>query len=153
MDRALAAAVVAAARYLIPAITPDAVAGEIGGYTSIRAMIVKVVLDRAPPANVAGGHAARRAAIDQLPDVLGGVARRQAGNQGTLLGLVEVTRRFVRFSNPLWNGNVYVPTILCAPTATLPPRMRTELLAETSCAARNRFLDRALIVDMVGQKE
>ena len=59
---------VAAARHLIPALTPDAEAGEIGGYSSARAMIVKMILDRAPPADVVGGHAALRIAIDELLD-------------------------------------------------------------------------------------
>ena len=68
MDRALAPVVVAAARHLIPALTPDAEAGEIGGYSSARAMIVKMILDRAPSADVVGGHAALRIAIDQLLD-------------------------------------------------------------------------------------
>jgi hypothetical protein len=68
MDRALAPVVVAAARHLIPALTPDAEAGEIGGYKSARAMIVKMILDRAPPADVVGGHAALHVAIDQLLD-------------------------------------------------------------------------------------
>jgi hypothetical protein len=63
MDRALAPVVVAAARHLIPALTPDGAAGEIAGYKSARAMIVKMILDRAPPADVVGGHAALRAAI------------------------------------------------------------------------------------------
>jgi hypothetical protein len=66
MDRALAPVVVAAARHLIPALTPDAEAGEIVGYNSARAMIVKMILDRAPPADVVGGHTALRIAIDQL---------------------------------------------------------------------------------------
>lgn len=68
MDRALAPVVVAAARHLIPALTPDAEAGEIVGYNSARATIVKMILDRAPPAGVVGGHAALRIAIDQLLD-------------------------------------------------------------------------------------
>lgn len=68
MDRALAPLVVAAARHLIPALTPDAEAGEIGGYQSARATIVKMILDRAPSADVVGGHPALRAAIEQLLD-------------------------------------------------------------------------------------
>jgi hypothetical protein len=66
MDRALAPVVVAAVRHLIPALTPDADAGEIGGYKSARAMIVKMILDRAPPADVIGDHPALRVAIGQL---------------------------------------------------------------------------------------
>jgi hypothetical protein len=68
MDRALAPVVVAAARHLIPTLTPDGAAGEIAGYNSARAMIVKMILDRAPPGEVVGGHPTLRAAIDQLLD-------------------------------------------------------------------------------------
>jgi hypothetical protein len=68
MDRALAPVVVAAARHLIPALTPDGEAGEIGGYKSARAAILKMVLDRAPAVDVVGGHAALKIAIDQLLD-------------------------------------------------------------------------------------
>ena len=68
MDRALAPVVVAAARHLIPTLTPDADAGEIGGYKSVRAMIVKMILDRAPAADVVGGHAALRVAVEKLLD-------------------------------------------------------------------------------------
>ena len=80
MDRALAPVVVAAARHLIPALTPDAEAGEIGGYNSARAMIVKMILDRAPPADVVGGHAALRIAIDQLLDAWEALANDKRAN-------------------------------------------------------------------------
>jgi hypothetical protein len=80
MDRALAPVVVAAARHLIPALTPDAEAGEIGGYASARAMIVKMILDRAPPADVVGGHAALRIAIDQLLDAWEALANDKRAN-------------------------------------------------------------------------
>ena len=80
MDRALAPVVVAAARHLIPALTPDAEAGEIAGYNSARAMIVKMILDRAPPADVVGGHAALRIAIDQLLDAWEALANDKRAN-------------------------------------------------------------------------
>jgi hypothetical protein len=80
MDRALAPVVVAAARHLIPALTPDAEAGEIGGYSSARAMIVKMILDRAPTADVVGGHAALRIAIDQLLDAWEALANDKRAN-------------------------------------------------------------------------
>ena len=80
MDRALAPVVVAAARHLIPALTPDAEAGEISGYSSARAMIVKMILDRAPPADVVGGHAALRIAIDQLLDAWEALANDKRAN-------------------------------------------------------------------------
>jgi hypothetical protein len=68
LDRALAPVVIAAARHLVPALTPDAAASEIGDYKSARAMVEKMILDRAPPDKVIGGHAALRAAVDQLLD-------------------------------------------------------------------------------------
>jgi hypothetical protein len=68
MDRALAAVVVAAARHLIPDLTADGSAGEVGGYKTARAEIVKMILDRAPPGDVVGGHAALSAAINVLID-------------------------------------------------------------------------------------
>jgi hypothetical protein len=68
LDRALAPVVVAAARHLVPALTPDAEAGEIGDYKSARAVVVKMILDRAPPADVVGGHATLRAAVEALLD-------------------------------------------------------------------------------------
>jgi hypothetical protein len=68
MDRALAPVVVAAARHLVPALTADADAGEIAGYQTARATILKMMLDRAPAADVVGGHAALRDAIGRLLD-------------------------------------------------------------------------------------
>jgi hypothetical protein len=80
MDRALAPVVVAAARHLIPALTPDADAGEIVGYQSARATIVKMIIDRAPAADVVGGHAALRVAIDQLLDTWAALADDKRAN-------------------------------------------------------------------------
>jgi hypothetical protein len=80
MDRALTPVVVAAARHLIPALTPDAEAGEIGGYNSVRATIVKMILDRAPPAHVVGGHAALRIAVNQLLDAWEALASDKRAN-------------------------------------------------------------------------
>ena len=76
MDRALAAVVVAAARHLIPALTPDGAAGEIGDYTSVRADILKIILDRAPPAAVVGGHAALTRAVNDAAGRVGEARRR-----------------------------------------------------------------------------
>jgi hypothetical protein len=66
--------------HLIPALTPDAEAGEISGYNSARAIIVKMILDRAPPADVVGGHAALRTAIDQLLDAWEALANDKRAN-------------------------------------------------------------------------
>jgi hypothetical protein len=85
-----------------------------------------------------------------------------AGNQGTLGGLVEVTRRFVRIlKSALERERLCSGDPVCAdhdPVAADEDRMLHGaachgclLVAETSCEARNLFLDRALIVDTVGQ--
>jgi hypothetical protein len=68
MDRALAAVVVAAARHLFPDLTPESGADEIVDCETARTEIVQMILDRAPQGNVAGGHAALRAAIENLLD-------------------------------------------------------------------------------------
>jgi hypothetical protein len=80
LDRALAPVVVAAARHLIPGLTPDAAATEIGDYKSARAAVEKMILDRAPTSAVTGGHAALRAAIDQLLDAWEGLAKDKRDN-------------------------------------------------------------------------
>jgi hypothetical protein len=85
-----------------------------------------------------------------------------AGNQGTLGGLVEVTRRFVRIlKSALERERLCSGDHVCAdhdPTTADEDRTLHGaachgclLVAETSCEARNLFLDRALIVDTVGQ--
>lgn len=68
LDRALAPVVIAAARHLIPALTGDSAAVDIGDYKMARGQIVKMILDRAPTASIVGGHAALNAAIDALMD-------------------------------------------------------------------------------------
>jgi Domain of unknown function (DUF1998) len=85
-----------------------------------------------------------------------------AGNQGTLGGLVEVTRRFVRIlKSALERQRLCSGDPVCAdhdPTTADEDRTLHGaachgclLVAETCCEARNLFLDRALIVDTVGQ--
>jgi hypothetical protein len=85
-----------------------------------------------------------------------------AGNQGTLGGLVEITRRFVRIlQSALERERLCSGDPVCAdhdPTTADEDRTLHGaachgclLVAETSCEARNLFLDRALIVDTVGQ--
>ena len=85
-----------------------------------------------------------------------------AGNQGTLGGLVDVTRRFVRLlKSALDRARLCSGDPVCAdhdPTAahddrTLHGAARHGclLVAETSCEARNLFLDRALMVDTMGE--
>ena len=85
-----------------------------------------------------------------------------AGNQGTLGGLVEVTRRFVRIlKSALERERLCSGDPVCAdhdPTTADDDRTLHGaachgclLVAETSCEARNLFLDRALIVATVGR--
>jgi hypothetical protein len=85
-----------------------------------------------------------------------------AGNQGTLGGLVDVTRRFVRLlKSALDRARLCSGDPVCAdhdPAAAHDDRTLHGaachgclLVAETSCEARNLFLDRALIVDTMGQ--
>ena len=84
MDRALAAVVVAAARHLIPDLTGDGAAGDIGGYPTARAEIVKMILDRAPSAEVVGGHAALATAINSLMDSWENLAADKQSNAESL---------------------------------------------------------------------
>jgi hypothetical protein len=85
-----------------------------------------------------------------------------AGNQGTLGGLVEVTRRFVRIlKSALERARLCSGDPVCADH--VPANADEDrtlhgaachgclLVAETSCEARNLFLDRALMVDTVAQ--
>jgi hypothetical protein len=85
-----------------------------------------------------------------------------AGNQGTLGGLVEVTRRFVPIlKSALERERLCSGDRVCAdhdPTTAYEDRALHGaachgclLVAETSCEARNLFLNRALLVDTVGQ--
>jgi hypothetical protein len=85
-----------------------------------------------------------------------------AGNQGTLGGLVEVTRRFVRIlKSALERERLCSGDPVCAdhdPVTANDDRTLHGaachgclLVAETSCEGRNLFLDRALLVDTVGQ--
>jgi hypothetical protein len=86
-----------------------------------------------------------------------------AGNQGTLGGLVEVTRRFARvLTAALDRVGLCSGDPICSdhdPAASSDDRALHGaachgclLVAETSCEARNLFLDRALLVDTVGTR-
>ncbi|HUO23053.1 MAG TPA: DISARM system helicase DrmA [Caulobacteraceae bacterium] len=68
LDRALAAAVVAAARHVDPALTPDRAAALLKDEPHIRVKVREALVARAPERQVAGGHAALRARIDDLFD-------------------------------------------------------------------------------------
>ena len=84
MDRALAAVVVAAARHLIPALTPDGAAGDIVDYSNVRADVLKIILDRAPASEVVGGHAALTDAVNDLIDAWGKIAADRSANAENL---------------------------------------------------------------------
>lgn len=84
-----------------------------------------------------------------------------AGNQGTLGGLVEVSRRFAQVvENALERQQLWAGDPVCAdhdPTVAADDRSLHGaachgclVIAETSCEARNLFLDRALLVNTVG---
>jgi hypothetical protein len=84
-----------------------------------------------------------------------------AGNQGTLGGLVDVTRRFGRILNSaLERARLCSGDPVCAdhdPVHSQDDRMLHGaachgclLVSETSCEARNVSLDRALLVETVG---
>jgi hypothetical protein len=84
-----------------------------------------------------------------------------AGNQGTLGGLVEVSRRFAQVvDSALERQRLCSGDPVCAdhgPAEAADDRALHGaachgclVIAETSCEARNLFLDRALLVDTVG---
>ena len=84
-----------------------------------------------------------------------------AGNQGTLGGLVEVSRRFAQvLESALERQRLCSGDPVCAdhdPAVAAEDRTLHGaachgclVIAETSCEARNLFLDRALLVDTVG---
>ncbi len=84
-----------------------------------------------------------------------------AGNQGTLGGLVEVSRRFAQvLGNALERQRLCSGDPVCAdhdPATAADDRALHGaachgclVIAETSCEAQNLFLDRALLIDTVG---
>jgi hypothetical protein len=86
-----------------------------------------------------------------------------AGNQGTLGGLVEVTGRFRKvLASALERLRLCSGDPVCAdhnPATAIDDRALHGaachgclLISETSCEARNLFLDRALLVDTVGSR-
>ncbi len=66
LDRALAAVVVGACRHMAPGLSPEEAVANIQGDAALQAEVVQVILDRAPPDKVVGGHAALRLAIEGL---------------------------------------------------------------------------------------
>jgi hypothetical protein len=68
LDRALAAAIVTAARHGDPTLTPDRAAARLQSAPDIRARVREALVARAPEEQLAGGHAALRARIDAIFD-------------------------------------------------------------------------------------
>ena len=58
LDRALAAVVVAAARHVDGALTPDVAVNELKNNVGIRNLVRDSIVDRAPERMIAGGRAA-----------------------------------------------------------------------------------------------
>ena len=130
-------------------------------HTLAHALMTEVALDCGYPAS------ALKARLYLPPRVTGDpvqcgilIYTATAGNQGTLGGLVEVTRRFVRILKcALERERLCSGDPVCAdhdPTSAYEDRALHGaachgclLVAETSCEARNLFLDRALIVETV----
>jgi hypothetical protein len=83
-DRALAAVVVATARHVIPALTGEGAAVDVVDDKSVRGLITKMLLSRAPPASVVGGHAALTRAIDTLMDSWERLSADRKSNAGRL---------------------------------------------------------------------
>ncbi len=77
LDRALAAVVVAAARHLRTELTREDDAGDIDDLGLVREEVVRMMLDRAPPEAVVGGHAALRLAVEGLFDTWAAIAAAQ----------------------------------------------------------------------------
>jgi hypothetical protein len=84
LDRALAAVVVSAGRHLIPALSFEGAAIDFADYKPARALISKMILDRAPQSSVVGGHAALIKAIDTLMDIWERLATDRKENAGRL---------------------------------------------------------------------
>ena len=68
LDRALAAVVVAAARHVDGALTPDVAVNELKNNVGIRNLVRDSIVDRAPERMIAGGRAALSKLIDDILD-------------------------------------------------------------------------------------
>jgi hypothetical protein len=68
LDRALAAVVVAAARHLDAALTPDVAVNELKNNAGIRNLVRDSIVDRAPERMIAGGRPALADLIDDILD-------------------------------------------------------------------------------------
>lgn len=66
LDRALAAVVVGMARHLTSDLTPDAAVARVKHHPAVRQQVVEAILERAKDADVVGGEAALRSAVEGL---------------------------------------------------------------------------------------
>lgn len=80
LDRALAAVVVAAARHLNPALTPDGAASAIRDCPTTRAAVRDAILARAPEEKLIGGRAALAQTLDGLLDAWADTAADKVAN-------------------------------------------------------------------------
>ena len=83
LDRALAAIVVAAARHIEPALTPEAAVAELKNHDDVRAAVRDAIVARAPEQMVAGGRSALEATIDLILEAWVETADEQAGGGST----------------------------------------------------------------------
>lgn len=83
LDRALAAVVVAAARHVDPALTPETAVTAFKGNPAVRDAVRDAIVARAPAHMIAGGHAALVAAIDAIADAWITTADDQAAGGNT----------------------------------------------------------------------
>ncbi|MBB5754676.1 DISARM system helicase DrmA [Prosthecomicrobium pneumaticum] len=83
LDRALAAVVVAAARHVDPALTPETAVTAFKDNPAVRAAVRDAIVARAPAHMIAGGHAALVAAIDAIADAWIATADDQAAGGNT----------------------------------------------------------------------
>jgi hypothetical protein len=88
LDRALAAVVVAAARHLDPALTPDAAVKELKNRPATRAAVRDTIIARAPPGAVAGGTGALVDLVDELLEAWIATADEQAAG-GNVFGYMD----------------------------------------------------------------
>jgi hypothetical protein len=83
LDRALAAVVVAAARHVDPALTPETSVTAFKDNPAVRAAVRDAIIARAPAHMIAGGHTALAAAIDAIADAWISTADDQAAGGNT----------------------------------------------------------------------
>jgi hypothetical protein len=60
--------VVAAARHINPALTPDTAVKELKAHAATRTAVRDAIVSRAPPNAIPGGHTALAALVDSLLD-------------------------------------------------------------------------------------